>query len=771
MTESMNINDNLYLVHESPLCAGLQVASTLPNNHIVVLDCSGSMSADLPKIREQLKRKVPKLLRAQDTLSIIWFSGRDQFGVLLEMEPVATLKDLKEVEAAIDRWLRPVGLTGFKQPIEEAARLAERCVSKNHGLVSMLFMSDGHDNCWPRHEILKAVEGVAGKLANATFVEYGYYADRPLLTEMAAKAGGSLIFADDFDKYAPSFEQAMTKTATSAARVELEVGDTVGGFAFSMVKETQELISYAVEGGKVNVPEGTDIYWLSTTPSPNNGTWNASNAVYAAMSLFANRMKSDVVYALLKWSGDSRFIDLYSSCFGKQAYSNFVEEARKASFVPDLRGVDGLDYHRIPPDDAFTVLDLLTTMSEDEDNRVLLDSKDFQYSKISRGRIDANEVVSAAEQEEIENLKVEMGKTKDAKKIKELADRIAEISNKPEPLKFKATPNKDGYSISSLIYNEERPNVGFLVRKEGTVDLSRQNVPEGLKKEQADFPTFIYRNYNVVRDGLLNMDRMPVRLTAGSLKALLKRGLPDKAICGFEGEEDSKALLRVKKAGKDREVNVTFNLKALPIINRKMVNEVSAEALFKLEYELTQTRAEQKVYNTYRKDMFPKSSKGFVEMYGGEAAAWLKGRGITDYSGFNPKSVVAPSTDFYTGKELRISLKGLSTIPSVKGTLEALKGQKKRTPSLDLTTTLVTQLETVKKAGALTEQELVESAREKTSEVRRLLGEKARTTFSIIVGQIWPREFKSIDDNELELFLGQNKVKCKLELADVEVKL
>jgi hypothetical protein len=163
-------------------------------NHLVVIDCSGSMSWDLPKIREQLKRKVPKLLKEQDTISIIWFSGRRQFGTLLEAEPVATLVDLQDVERAIDRWLKPVGLTGFREPLEEAAKVVERVSKARKGSVaSLFFMSDGCDNQWDRAEILKATETAAGGFASTTFVEYGYYADRPLLTAMAEKSGHGLL--------------------------------------------------------------------------------------------------------------------------------------------------------------------------------------------------------------------------------------------------------------------------------------------------------------------------------------------------------------------------------------------------------------------------------------------------------------------------------------------------------------------------------------------------------------------------------------------------
>lgn len=264
---SYKVADGLFLVEQVVASkAAVAKPAAIPTNHVVIIDCSGSMSGDLPGIRQQLKAKLPKLLGAQDTISIIWFSGRGQFGVLLEAEPVATLTDLQQVNQAIDRWLRPVCLTGFKEPLEEAAALISRVGKARSGSVfSLFFMSDGHDNCWPRADILKAVDKVAGGLSAATFVEYGYYADRPLLAAMAEKASGALIFSEDFDRYAPQFEAAMLKRPVGAKRIEVKVdGDPVGGFAFAV--SGGDLLTFAVEGGKIAVPEGTStVAYLSAS--------------------------------------------------------------------------------------------------------------------------------------------------------------------------------------------------------------------------------------------------------------------------------------------------------------------------------------------------------------------------------------------------------------------------------------------------------------------------------------------------------------------------
>src|SRR5512137_2129158 len=107
---SFKVADKLFLTRQSVPTKAVAKPAEVPTNHLVIIDCSGSMYGELPAIREQLKKKMPKLLKDVDTVSIIWFSGRGQFGTLLEAEPVATLADLQTVNQAIDRWLKPVCL-------------------------------------------------------------------------------------------------------------------------------------------------------------------------------------------------------------------------------------------------------------------------------------------------------------------------------------------------------------------------------------------------------------------------------------------------------------------------------------------------------------------------------------------------------------------------------------------------------------------------------------------------------------------------------------
>ena len=781
---SYKISDNLFLTQTEVQKSVPPVRVAIPTHHIVVLDCSGSMYSELPKIREQLKRRLPKLLHEKDVISIVWFSGKGEFGTLLEAESVATLADLKDINTAIDRWVKPIGLTGFKEPLEEVWKLINR-VNKGYA-ASLCFMSDGHDNCSQRADILKAVEKAAGGLASATFVEYGYYADRPLLTAMAEKAGGQLIFAEDFDKYAPTFEAVMQRKVSGAPRIEVKIpGDTVGGFAFSMGEG--ELTTYAIEGGTVHVPEDTaSIWYLSPTsvgntrgsvnsyaqeaqdPNKDSSGQVALNAAYAAVSLFSVRMQPNVVYPLLKAIGDVKLIEAFGGCFGKQKYSEFMEAAKNAAFGTG-RFEKGYDPNKVPKDDAFTVLDLLRLLSSDDENKLLLDHSEFKYSRIGRGRVDASEVLTNEDQAEIQKLTTEMTKTKDPTKVKELTDKIASITASKGPgLKFSAKDAKDtGYSISNLTFNEERPNCSVLVRKEGSVDISNRiaSAPTGTKSIPTNFETFIFRNYAIIRDGLVNVEKLPAKVTSETYRKLAAEGIQD-----AQGRTP---------ADTDTSVEMVIDLKALPVINRKMVQAVSAKILFEKEYDLCKARAAQKVYNTYKKEHFPRKSEGFEIQYGKDVATWLKEQGFTDYSGFSPKSVQAESTDFYMGKELHVGLKGLSSLPSLKEVKEKMaKG--KVNPAGALMVPYVEEVEgflasdIYKKAAdqaKIFEAWLDGQQKAATKKVRGLLFDLAQIKFSIVVGQVWFSEFKSLDENTLKIKVDDNEIEGKVEMKEVQVRI
>jgi hypothetical protein len=770
MANSIKINPSLFL-NKIPVSSDQpqKIQEPLPTNHVVVIDCSGSMSGELPQIRAQLKKKLPKLLAEWDTLSIIWFSGKNQCGVLLENEPVRHLADLSNVEKAIDRWLKPVGLTGFKEPLVLASELMTTLTkAKPKSVNSLFFMSDGCDNQWSKNDILKAVDKIASVCVSATFVEYGYYADRPTLTAMSEKAGGSLIFAEDFDRYEPVFEAAMAKKILGGKKIEVDLkNDAIGGFAFAM--QDNDLLAFSVEGSTVKVPETvSSVYFLSSTGlateslselAESSSRGSVSNdfldAAYGAISLYSMRMKTNVVLELLKSVGDASLIDQFGSCFGKQKYSEFMETTKKAAFG-EKRYASGYDPKRVPREDAFTVLQFLDLLSRDPQNRILLDHPSFQYNRISRARVDSSTVLTEEEQQQVKTLTEEMNNTRDAKKIAEITAQISALTNKPSPLQFETNPSGDGYSVENLTYNEDRPNISVLVKKTGTVDLSSRLTDQKIPPK---FGTFIYRNYAIVKDGLVNVKTLPCKLTPNTIIRLMEahsQGILPEGVVMAEGDAH------------------LVHLDKLPVINRQMVKEVSANDLFTQCYNLTKLQAEAKVYNTIKKERYPKKSASFSDLYGEDGAVWLKEQGITDYSGFSPKMVQAESTDFYMGKLLKVSLKGLSTIPTLKAARENIAKKKINAPTA-MMVPVIQEVDKLLNANGF-DDNMFESwldgrSEEVNRQVKSLIRQIAQTTFTTVVGQVWFKEFSSIDENTMTITVDGNQVACTVEMQDIEVKI
>jgi hypothetical protein len=760
---SHKIDDKLYLNY-ADLTQQKRTSEPKPAsvNWIAVIDCSGSMHIELGKLRHGLKQKLPTLLREGDTLTLIWFSGRGQYGVLLEGAGVPTLRDLARVTQVIDRWLQPQGLTGFKEPIEEVGAVIQRVQAQNGDPFGLLFMSDGMDNQWSKNDVLGVVRRVAPQLVSSSFVEYGWYADRPMLTAMAQAAGGQLLHADDFAQYEPIFAQTLSKRVGTGVRRSASVHkDALGGFVFECDRDG-ELVTHDASTGAVLVSEeARTLWWLSEAPHgmvrPGDEPEAIAGAVYAAMSLFAARMQTDVVLRLLKSTGDIRFIKQFANCFGKQAYSAFMEATKAAAFRGSLRLAEGFDPNLVPPDDAFTVFDVLRVLAEDEHTKLILDDESFDYHRITRAQLDADEHLSAAERGQVDKITSAMTKEKNVAKLKALQDRLAQITDrKRTALKFVADVQTDGHDLSSLTFNEKSPNISVLIRKTGRVDLrerrdgAMESSGEALRKIPDAIDTFIWRNYAVVAHGILHVESLPVDVSREVYRKLVAAG--------------------VRMADNERGVTC-IDLTSLPILNRRMVTSASLRETAQLAYDTLAARAAQKVYKDYAKERYPDEKIAtFAATYGADAADWLRENGITEHGGFHPPRVQAESADFITGKELTIKLRGYSTLPPVEKVKEkARKGGKLNGPEA-LMAQAILEVETFFAGNPkkLHRAWLTGKERMNQAVVRSLAHRMSQIVFGIVVGQTWFSDCPTLDDKTVTL---DNGVVATAEMEEVEIKL
>jgi hypothetical protein len=690
-----------------------------PTHHVLVLDCSGSMAGVHAEMRRALSEKLYTLVGEEDVVSVVWFSGRSEHGVIVERAPVPTLKEVQKLQKLFDRWIRPVGLTGFQGPLADVRKVLEGRAGEK---VSLFFLSDGFDNQSSRAEIMAEIDALAPKLSAATIVEFGYYADRALLTKMAERFGGSLVFAEDFAGYEPLVEAALGEGGQGGPTVDVACEGALRDVSFALYAQSWRVGTFEVAGGKSTVHEAAmgaevvaqavknayyetveelaaayavysaagfgGLYYLTRTPPKGarfvpEATAAMVSALYAALSIYAARLEPEIIYAILRDLGDVSFIEDYGTLFGKQAHTDFMRAAVDAAFEPGLRLSKGHDRAAVPADDAYTILDLLTLLSTDERCRVLLDHPSFKYSRISRGRDDATE---------------------------------------GEQLRFVGLPKPEGYFVDHLTWNEDRANVSILVRRTGTVDLSGRLPFTGKVPEK--FDTYVWRNYAIVKDGIRNVSTLVVRVPIAMADTMRVKG------CKLE---------QLSLDGDMATVQITLD--RMPVLNRTQVKRAGAKELFAMCASLEELRAKNKVLKAYVTE--ERRSAAWDERYGKEAADWLRAQGLTEWGGYQPpKTKQSEASDYYMGKLLEVKIKGWSSLPPVK---DVISGKAKNAPALWMRA-YVQEVE-IKKASLGNKFDAWVSAQQKAiqCEVTALIREVAKLKFAVIVSGMGFAEFPDVN--------------------------
>lgn len=681
----------LYLVSQTLSAASAAAPAEPPGTDTIVLvDVSGSMAGDLPELRKHLKNALPTMVREGDTFSLIYFSSRGQCGTLLEGSSFSDLRDVPRLHAAIDR-LRPIGLTGFEEPLILAGKLAEklRACKQTNPLRHVVFMSDGYHND-PMSRGIPMREAVLGAVLEATrdgraqqltTVGYGYCCDQGLLQDMAAAApcGGQFLFAADFARWGAVLEAACARRPEGAPRRRVVLDRLPFGAVFSHDKG--DLTQYACTGGEVLVPETVETIWyLSETPldgvnlqdrarqeagarAPDGPrvAFDSVTAAYLAMGLQAQRSNRKTVRALATAIGDARLITAAGACFGPQRYNAFADacfEAARSGYRtgPSSRFVEGFDPSRAVAPDAFTVLDALRALDAG-DNRIHVDHPAFAYTPITRRRVAAAALVSEADAKRA----AEIAATVTAGAEADVLDAAIEALRALKEQKGAALPwsyvgAPEGYSIDGLVYGSEEANVSIRVKRRIAVDLTGAlaELPTELRaRVPASYTAERYNSFTVVTGRVLNLAQIPASLDDKTWALFRQHGL-------VRGPHTTEP--------------VVVDLAALPIVNDDMVTSLSARVTATDAYDLEVVKALIKVYADLQKLVAPPkigalaawaADKGFEGFDAVAVTDWLQKLGFSD-RGYDPKSASAPATDKRRSWLLDVAIPGLSSLPSVE---------------------------------------------------------------------------------------------------------
>jgi Mg-chelatase subunit ChlD len=754
MLKSLKITDNFFLNERiiKQKDETVVVSKPVPVNFIVNIDVSGSMSWELNEIRKQLKNKLPNLIKEGDTVSIIWFSGNRDAGILKEEVEIKSLTNLKDLNDAIDRFLKPVGLTAFAKPLELTKEVISR-IKKNrpNSIFSLLFLTDGYNNDCSWSDVTKHLSTLTTDLSSSTFIEYGLYADSKRLTEMAEALGGEKISASNFEDYDVIFADKISKNLTSTKKVTIDIVDNKHNFVFS-VSDDNEVLVYGVNNGQILINDNIEkIYYFSELAlSDNELTFTSetnkdlAKVLYSAIYVLSDRTLNNDVELIYSVLGDKYTFDLFNNSFGKQKLNQYKQYIKDCVSDETKRFVKGRIEDLVLDENTYCFLDLINDLSA-EGNLFYPNHEDFNYKRIGAKKVSSANKIS-------KELAEKIAQCDDLNQLQLLVQE--ELDSIPGELKFiNSEPNK-GYKLSDLVYNESRCNLSVRVKFEGYVDLPTNQF--GIQR----INTFIYRTFTLVKDGILNITKLPVTLTTETVS---KVGL----------------FVNLKNVTEDI---ITIDFSSLPIINRSMVKSISATDLAKQEWSLLKLQANKKVYDHFDKTLFPKVSKGFIDTYGKEAEEYLKSIGITDFNGFAPKTTNAESTDFYMSVLLETKVAGYSSLPKVTDVISKIeKGATLKPTELlmadavnDYNNQITSELylsQDVEVQKSILEKWLKKVKTDFITEKRRVINEIAKIKFGLILSKGWFKEFSSFDENTLELELDDKKVKFTFDLKEEQVNI
>ena len=763
MKTNVKLSENYYLTTQKINSTVItQVAKK--TNHIFVVDVSGSMYHELPKIRIQLKNKLSNLMKEGDTISIVWFSGSRDAGILKEEVEVKSLKTLTDLHDAIDKWLRPIGLTAFLKPLQLVKELVGRIqTNRPNSVFSMIFLTDGYNNDCPWNEVITTLKSMENDIVASTFVEYGYYADTQKLTQMAAILGGEKISCDGFNDFEPIFDSKISSNIMSGKKSIVEINDSyLYDFAFST--NNGNVLLYNIVDGKILVGSDVkEIHFFSPNVVGIIDSAERDTALYAAIYVLSDKLLNDdaekVFYAL----GDQHHYKMLVNAFGKQKLNAFKSAIKECVVDQSKRYLDDNGKHigsvqiQPVPDDAYCLMNLIEDLGNTEGCLFYPNHPDFIYNRIGRKKISAATVLTETEKKRLA----------EAKNLAEVNEITAELAKNKVDVKFVNGNPDRGYPLTDLVWNESRANLSVRIYIEGEAILPKN------KFKIDKVSSFKFNTFTLVKDGIVNVHKLPVLFTPELHAILVKNGV------GFTMDE---TIYNAKITDVKYGLTMVIDLTSIPLINRGMVKTVSAMKLAKQQWKLKKLQGDKKVYDYYKKQLFPKTSKSFTELLGQEASNWLKEVGVTDYNGFAPKVTSVEATDFYMSVVLNTKIKGLSSLPKVEDVVKKIESgavlKLNEYVMADAIKKYLTQLDSdmYKSLGEEQQKGVLKTYLETKSAIlnkqrRKVLQEIAQIKFSLILSKKWFTEFQSFDENQLAVNFDGQDLNFTFALTEKEEKI
>ena len=709
------IKEDLYLVEQTIPQEKTESAKTLTTNHIWVYDRSYSMSYDLKQLAKDIIEKSKHVPRG-DTISLGWFSGEGDFNFILKGFKITSDSDYSILTKAVENNKSPVSCTCFSEILADTKNVISD-LSIFSDKFSLMFFTDGYpvvSNYSKEIEsIFEAIKSIEGSISSSCLIGYGNYYNRDLMIDMAESLGGALVHNSDLHEFKLTLDDFIENASLFGNKkvIELDCPSTLD-IVFSYVGGNSKTINIYKQNNDDNtisfvpVEEGDSVLFTLTETEPkeseevlldDNTCFRPTNrepfikALYAASCILNQKTKTDLALETLSSLGDKRMLGKLNNAFTNSEYGAVEEKLRVCMSNPKERFEDGRDTNYLPPEDAFCLIDAVELLSSDSEAFFFPYHEDFKYKRIGVGS-----------------------------------------KSKGDYPKFVPNDNTK-CEFSSLVWNKTRLNLSVRATINGTIKLKDDPSKFGFGES---FPTHIFRNYSIVKDGFTHTYNIPMSLSKESYEKLGKEGV----------------IWSNSPWEKDRVYNI--ELGNVPVMNRAIAKgKTSAQDLCVKTFKELELQGKLKVLNGIYKEL-TSNKDSFVDVFSGlteDQVAYLEENGVTK-NGFSPALEKSEPVDFYFAKDFSVKVKGFSALPSVNAVSKKIAGNKKLTQvdsliqaGLDLYggSGMVAQGDKVKVAW------LSDEIAKMKSEMLTIRTDIQRTKFAIVVGKKWFDEFESREDNSI----------------------
>lgn len=705
----VKIRDGLMLVRqpvEHP--ASTSVPRVL--HHVLLLDRSGSMHWTIDALIDHVTERVLSL-PVGDYLSVGWFSspGDCRFvvkGVRLERDTASrealtvlldTLRSVRNTTCFSDI------LTETRTVMHELAPLTPHC--------TLTLFTDGcpvvPDTAKEERSILATLRALQPQMGSVLLVGYGDYYNKTLMARMAEVAGGTLRHARDMPSFAVSLETFLDEARAVQGRIPVQVACHVAqGKVFSVHGEQVTLyepdphatVPYAL------TDQDDALYYLTEMPprvatkivlDPLATVSNASEPMvrgcYAAAAMLMQCGQASDALDVLGLLGDVALIDAANQAFTLDEYGRAEAAIQQAIASPAARFAKGRKLAYLPPADAFCVLDVLDLLLSDPAAKMYPYHPAFVYRRIGR----ASKTVEGY------------------------------------PC-FTPTDTRVGVPLAGMTWHERFLNLSLRVHIPGTVPLGDDAPLLGF---ETPYPASIWRNFAIIRDGVLNVAHLPLTCGVAELETLARHGVVDRS-----------ALPRLANGVMDASP-VVAHLEHLPVMNRAIGSQaLTAQALCELVGEELRLIALLKVLRAAAK---PEETPDAAPVEQDARAEYLARYGIVR-GVFSPPTVKAEATDVYLSKTFAIKAKGFSALPPVAKVAEKVKLAAVLTPAERLIADgLAFVRQYVPPSGVTRDETLAAAIAGHSAQLATVRSKIHRTKFAVLLGQRWFSDLPSRADTTL----------------------